>query len=171
MPFSVPSPCGAAGCCSRFFFPAVLFAAWFPPPCMHAQQHCIATFLGSARCSRPVPPPSCGAALGGPRPCQVGAPPSRHSLLARVVVRLSSFSPLHPPLPSVSCPPSECCSPASCARRWSSPCHGCISRALTRLRASACLPTCRPTWAASPDTPLGGLPLRPLPPAAPPSVP
>ena len=34
-----------------------------------------------------------------------------------------------------------------------------------------CLPTRRPTWAASPNTPPGGLPRRPLPPAAPPSVP
>ena len=133
-PFSVPSPCGAAGCCSRFFsLFAVLFSAWFPPPCMHAQQHCIAVCLGSIRCSRPVPPPSCGAALGGPWPCQVGAPPSRPSLLARVVVRLSSFSPLHPPLTSVSCPPSQCCSPAPRACCWSAPSHGCISRALTRL--------------------------------------
>ena len=106
-PFSVPSPCAAARCCGvcAFFF-AALFSPWFPPPCMHAQQHCIAICLGSVQCSHPVPPPSCGAALGGPRPCQLGAPPSRPCLLARVVVRVSSFSPLHPPLPSVSCPPS-----------------------------------------------------------------
>ena len=56
-----------------FFFSA-LFSAWFPPPCMHAQQHCIAICLGSVRCSRPVPPPSCGAALGGPRPGQATQP-------------------------------------------------------------------------------------------------
>ena len=90
----------------RVFFPGVLFSAWFPPPCMHAQQHCIASCLGSVRCYLPVPPPSCGAALGRPRPCQVGAPLSRPSLLACVFVRFSSCSPLHPPLPSVSCPPS-----------------------------------------------------------------
>ena len=59
------------------FFFAVLSAAWFPPPCMHAQQHCTAICLGSVRCSRPVPSPSCGAALGGPRPCHVGDPPAR----------------------------------------------------------------------------------------------
>ena len=41
---------------------------------MHAQQHCIAICLGSVRCSRPVPPPSCGTALGGPWPCQATQP-------------------------------------------------------------------------------------------------
>ena len=63
-----------------FFFP-VLSAAWFPPPCMHTQQHCTAICLGSVWCSRRYPSPSRGAALGGPRPCQVGAPPSRPSHL------------------------------------------------------------------------------------------
>ena len=81
-PFSVPSPFGAVGCCSRFFLFAVLFSAWFPHPCMHAQQHCIAICLGAVRCSRPVPPPSCDVALCGPWPCQVGAPPSRPSHLS-----------------------------------------------------------------------------------------
>ena len=47
-----------------------------------------------------------------------------------------------------------------------------VSRAPSRASGPApCLLTCRPTWAASPDTPSGGLPRRPLPPAAPPSVP
>ena len=41
---------------------------------MHAQQHCIAICLGFVRCSRPVPPPSCGVALGGPRPCRATQP-------------------------------------------------------------------------------------------------
>ena len=68
-------PCGAVGFCSFFF--AVLSDARFPPPCMQAQQHCTAFCLGSDRCSHPVPSPSCGAALGGPRPCQVGTPPLR----------------------------------------------------------------------------------------------
>ena len=63
---------GVVRVCFPFFF--VLFSAWFPPPCMHAQQHCIAICLGSVRCSRPVPPPSCGVALGGPRPCRATQP-------------------------------------------------------------------------------------------------
>ena len=47
-----------------------------------------------------------------------------------------------------------------------------VSRAPSRASGPPpCLPTCRPTWAASPDTPSGGLPRPPLPPAAPPSVP
>ena len=47
-----------------------------------------------------------------------------------------------------------------------------VSRAPSRASGPPpCLPTCRPTWAASPDTPSGGLPRRHLPPAAPPSVP
>ena len=63
---------GVVRVCFLFFF--VLFSAWFPPPCMHAQQHCIAICLGSVRCSRPVPPPSCGVALGGPWPCRATQP-------------------------------------------------------------------------------------------------
>ena len=66
----------------RVHFFAVLSAPWFPPLCMHAQQHCTAICLGSVWCSRPVPSPSCGAVLGGARPCQVGAPPSRPSHLS-----------------------------------------------------------------------------------------
>ena len=99
---------GVVGCHSRFFFfffTLCAFSPWFPPPCMHAQQHCFAICLSSVRCSLPVPPPSGGAALGGPRPCQVGAPPSRPCLLC-LRGSYASFSPLHPPLPSVSCPPS-----------------------------------------------------------------
>ena len=41
---------------------------------MHAQQHCIAICLASVRCSCPVPPPSCGVAPGGPRPCRATQP-------------------------------------------------------------------------------------------------
>ena len=63
---------GVVRVCFLFFF--VLFSAWFPPPCMHAQQHCIAICLGSVRRSRRVPPPSCGSALGGPRPCRATQP-------------------------------------------------------------------------------------------------
>ena len=96
---------------------------------LHARTSALHRSSGhrSLWCSSPVPSPSWGVALGGPWPCQVGAPPSG----------LSPLSPLSPPLSSVSCLPSNCCSPASCALRWSSPRQACISRALTRLRASA----------------------------------
>ena len=142
-PFAPPcSPAARSLCASR---PPVSLRGFFrffylpppPPPCLlpcgsllpacthnnsaQAICHC------SPGCSCPVPSPSCGVALRGPRPCQVGAPPSR----------LTHFSALHPPLSSVSCSPSYCCSPAPCALRWSSPRHGCISHAFTRLRASA----------------------------------
>ena len=82
------------------FLFAVLFSAWFPPPCMHAQQHCIPICLSSVRCSLPVPPPSCGAAVGGPHPCQVGAPPSRPSNLSLCGCTLIFIlsSPPSPPL-------------------------------------------------------------------------
>ena len=47
-----------------------------------------------------------------------------------------------------------------------------VSRALSQASGlPPCLLTCRPTWAAPPDTPSGGLPHHPPPPAAPPSVP
>ena len=111
-------------------FPAGHPALWFPPPCMHAHQLHRSSGHGFPRCSSPVQSPSWGVALGGPRPCQVGSPPSR----------LSHSSPLSPPLSSVSCPPSYCCSPALCALCWSSLRHGCISRALKLLRASALSP-------------------------------
>ena len=84
---------GVVRVCFLFFF-LLFFFAWFPPPCMHAQQHCTAICLGSVRCSRPVPPPSCGAALGGPRPCRATQPFSR-----RCCTRIGSLSSLpSPPL-------------------------------------------------------------------------
>ena len=123
--------CVAAGFRFVFFLlppspPCLLPRGSLLPACTHNNSaraicHC------SPRCSCPVPSPSWCMALGGPRPCQVGAPPSR----------LTHFSALHPSLSSVSCLPSYCCSPAPCALRWSSLRHGCISRAFTRLRASA----------------------------------
>ena len=99
------------------------------PSSLHARTSALhwSSGHGSPRCSSPVPSPSWGVALGGPRPCQVGSPPSRHSPLF----------PLFPPLSSVSRPPSYCCSPAPCAPRWSFPRQGCILRALTRPLASA----------------------------------
>ena len=79
-------------------FPAVLPALWYPPPCMHARQHCTGHRVTVPLCS-PVPLPSWGVPLGGPRPCQVDAPPSRPSPLF----------PLFSPLPS---PPLPCLFPA-----------------------------------------------------------
>ena len=120
-------------CCGVFFFvcpPLSRCASCLVvPSSLHARTSALhrSSGHGSSWCSFPVPSPSLGVALGGPRPCQVGAPPSR----------LSSLSPLLPPLSSVSCPPSYCCCPATCALRRSSPRQGCIPRALTRLRASA----------------------------------
>ena len=51
---------------------------------------------GSPLCSSTVPSPSWGVPLGGPRPCQVGAPPSRPSPLFPL------FSPLPSPPPPLS---------------------------------------------------------------------
>ena len=69
---------GAVRVCFFFllFLPCFIFffSPWFPPPCMHSQLHCTAICLGSVRCSRPVPPPSCAAALGGPWPCRATQP-------------------------------------------------------------------------------------------------
>ena len=116
---------GAVGSCSRFFSsPCFLPRGSLLPACTHnktaspsvsvqfgahvqSQRHPVARLLA-------VP----GHARWSPLP-------------------LSSFSPLNPPLPPVSCPPSYCCSPARCARRWSSLRKGCMSRSFTRLRAPA----------------------------------
>ena len=65
------------------------------------------------------------------------AMPRGHPSLAPLSSLPSLLSPHLPPPSPVSRPPSYCCSPASCALRCSSPGQGCISRALTRLWASA----------------------------------
>ena len=123
--------CGVLFVFLCFFLPHPSLPCLLPcgsllPACTHINS-AQAISLCSPRCSFPVPSSSWVVALGGSWPCQVGAPPWR----------LTDFSALHPPLPSVSCPPSYCCSPAPCALRWSSPRHDCILRALTRLRACA----------------------------------
>ena len=132
-PSCSPAACSLWWCCG------VLFLVFFSlprrasclvvPSSLHAHTSTLhmSSGHGCPRCSSPVPPPSLGVALGGPRPCRVGSPPSRPSHL----------SPLSPPVSSVSCRPSYCCSLALCALRWSSPRHRCISRALKRLRTSA----------------------------------
>ena len=147
------------------FFLAVLSSAWFPPPCMHAQQQRVAICLGSVRCSRPVPPPSCGAALGGPQPCRATQPFS-----PRCCTSFCSLS----TLPS----PPLCLLPALLVLFSCSVCSQLVVSApwlyLARPHAPQGLrPVFRPVGRpgkAPPDTPSGGLPRRPLPPAAPPSV-
>ena len=79
-----------------FFF---FFFSWFPPPCMHAQHHCIAiSFLFGAHVQSLRHPVALPLAVPG----RAGRP--SHS--ARVAVQVSALSPLYPPLPSVLCPPS-----------------------------------------------------------------
>ena len=154
--------CVPSGGALWFFFGVCLFFFCTPwatsPPCslcpssLHARTSSLHWSLGhgSPLCSSLVLSPTRGVPLGGPRPSQVGAPPSRHSPL----FPLSSPLPSLPPLP-VPGPPSYCCSPAPCAPRCSSPRQGCISRALTRLHA--CRPAGRlgrppqvPLWGDSP---------------------
>ena len=62
-----------------FFFsspPCILPYGSLLPACTH-NNTAQAISHGSLPCSFPVPSQSCGVALGGPRPCHVGAPPSR----------------------------------------------------------------------------------------------
>ena len=109
-------------------------ACFFLPPSLNARTSALhwSSAQGSHRCSSLVLSPSPGMPLGGPRPCQVGGPPSRHSSL----IPLSSPLPALPASP-VCRLPSYCRSPAPCALSSSLPRQGCISRALTRLSASA----------------------------------
>ena len=44
------------------------------PSSLHARTTSLHRHLVSVRCSRPVPPPSCGIAPGGPRPCRATQP-------------------------------------------------------------------------------------------------
>ena len=138
------------------------------PSSLHARTSALhwSSGHGSPLWSSPVPSPSWGVPVGGPRPCQVGAPPWRPSPLFPL------FSP--PPSPP---PPLSLAGPLTAAllhRALSAglPRARAVSRALSRpSRPPPCPPSCRPTWAASPDTPSGGFPHRPSPPASPPSAP
>ena len=114
--------CVAAGFCSCSPPPLPCRASCLVVP---SSLHARTTTLHRPSVTAPLGVPV--LSLGSPRPCQVGARPSR----------LTHFSVLRPPLSPVSCPPSFCCSPAPCVFPWSSPRHGCILRAFTRLRASA----------------------------------
>ena len=156
-------------CCGVLFFfwsapsfPAVHPALWFPPPCMHAHQHC-SGHLATA----PL-----GALLLSHRP--LGAWPLAVLGHARwaPLPRVSLLSPLSslPSLLSLVRPLTV----VLLLRVLSAgrPRARAVSRALSRASGPPpCPPTCRLTWAASPDTPSGELPRRPPPPAFPPSVP
>ena len=92
----------------------------FLPSSMHACTSLLHWSSGysSPLCWSLVLSPTQGLPLGRPRPCQVGAPPSRHS----PILPLSSPLPARPPS-SVSRPSPYCCSPAPCALCCSPPGH------------------------------------------------
>ena len=103
---------------------------FFSPSSLHAHRSSLHSSSGYCPplCSSLVLATMRGVPLGGPRLCQVGAPPLHHS----PPLPLSSPLPALPPSP-VSRPSPYCCSPAPCALRCSSPRQGWISRALTGL--------------------------------------
>ena len=111
---SFPFPCCLLALCFTPSGAALLFLFWSAPLPLSRCASCLvgpsslhtctsalhwSSGHGSPRCSSPVQSPSWGVPLGGPRPCQVGAPASRHSPLF----------PLFSPLPS---PPFTCLSSA-----------------------------------------------------------
>ena len=153
---------------SPFFilFSALCIFFLLGPSSLHARTTSLHHHLVSVRCSRPVPPPSCGAAPWR-SPAMPGGPAIQPALLYKFP--LSPLSTLPSPLSSAR--------PLSVVPLLRVLAAGRLrAKAVSRAPSSAsgplpCLLTCRPTWAASPDTPSGGLPRRPLPPAAPPSVP
>ena len=101
--FSVLSPCGTARCCPRFF-PFFFCHDFFR----------VVSFLPACTHNNTAPPTVSvlfGALVRSPRhpvalPLAVPGHAGRPSLLARVGVHVPSLSPLYPPLPSVSYPPS-----------------------------------------------------------------
>ena len=142
---------GVVRVCFPFFF-FLLFSAWFPPPCMHAQQHCIAICLGSVRCSRPVPPPPCGVAPVGPRPCRASQPFS-----PRCCTCICSLSSLPSPplciLPALLVLfPCSMCSPLVVSAPWLYPARPHVPQGLTPVFR----PVGRPR--RPPQTPLRGDP-------------
>ena len=161
------------GFCSGFFFSffLVLSAMWFPPPCIHAQQHCTGQLsrLRSVILSSPI------AFLWRGPWRSPAMPDGRPSLTSH------SFKPfdeanLLSPLSTLPSPLSPACPRTvfllhrvlSAGRPRAMAISDSLSRASGPL---PCPPTCRLTWAASPVTPSGGLPHRPPPLTAPPSVP
>ena len=159
---------GAVGFCFWFCFffappfPAVHPALWFPPPCMHAHQHSTGHLVTAPLDALAVSHRPLGA-----WPLAVPGH-SRWAPLPRVSLR----SPLSP-LPSLLSPVRPL-TVVLLLRVLSAgrPRAMAVSRALQRASGPPpCPRTCRPTWAATPDTPSGGLSRRPPPPASPPSVP
>ena len=143
-------------------FPAVHPALWYPPPRMHAHQHCTGHQVSAplrARLLSHRPPGAWPLAVPGH---------ARWAPLPRVTL-LSSLSSLPSHL-SLARPLTialllHLLSAGLCRARA-------VARALSRASwPPPCPPSCRPTWAASPGTPSGGLPRRSPPPASPPSVP
>ena len=63
---------------SAFVSPPFFFLPFFffrlVPSSLHARATLLHRHLVSVWCSRPVPPPSCRVAPGGPRPCQATQP-------------------------------------------------------------------------------------------------
>ena len=101
---------------------------------------------------------SCPIALLGRGPWRSLAMPGGRPSLASLSSLPSRLSPPLLPPRSVSRPPSYCCSAAPCALRWSSPRQGCISRALTRLSASALSSVLQADLGGLPRYPFGGTP-------------
>ena len=123
-----PLPPPFSSACPVLCFPVWAVFRFYPPPCMHARQHCTVHRVTAPLCVCLWSSHQRGA-------CPLAVP--GHASLAplcRVLVHLTLSSPLLvlPPSP-VSRPSPYCSSPAQCALRCSSPRQGCISRALTRF--------------------------------------
>ena len=143
------------------------FRFFYPPPCMHAGQHCtghrVTAPLG-VHLRSPRPRGACPMAVPGQ--ARLGAPPLRHFPLFPL------FSPLPSPPRHLSLVRPLTAVPLLCVLSAALLLARAVSRALSRTsRPLPCPASCRPTWAASPCTPSGGFPRRPLPPASPESVP
>ena len=148
--FPVVSPPPFSRCVSCLVVSCPCRVCWFffyPPPCMHARQHCTGHRVTAPLCVRLRP-----LALVGRAPWRSPAKPRGRPSLVSLSSLPSLHSPPLPPLSPVSQRPSNCCSPAPCALCCSSLRRSCISPALTRLLASALSSVLPPSSAP------GGLP-------------
>ena len=147
-----------------FFPPCFLPCGSLLPACTH-NNTAQPSVSAPSRCSCPVPSPSCGVALGGPRPCQVGAPPPRPTHLS-LSMMLIFFIP-SPPSPPLCLLPtllllfsSSVCSPPVVPAPWLYPARSHAHQGLS----SVLRPVCR--LGRPPQIPLQGdspmvLPRRP----------